>query len=69
MRPEFVACIAFSLTCSNLQRPASPVFISICILLFELYYSVESSTLQFSSTDIMPYSLFQATPEEIIRVC
>lgn len=39
------------------------------MLLFELYYSVEVSALQFSSTDIIPYSLFQASPEQIARVC
>lgn len=69
MRPEFVVCIAFSVTCSSLQRPAFPVFLFICMLLFELYYSVEDSALQFSSTNIMSYSLCQASPEQIMRVC
>lgn len=43
VKPEFVVCIAFSITCSTLQRPGFPLFIFICILLFELYYSVEVS--------------------------
>lgn len=28
VRPEFVICVAFSVTCASLQRPASPVFLS-----------------------------------------
>lgn len=38
------------------------------MLLFELYYSVEDCALQFSSSNIMPYILFQASPEQITRV-
>lgn len=39
------------------------------MLLLELYYSVEVSVFQFSSTNIMPRSLSQASTEEIARVC
>lgn len=41
VQPEFVVCIAFSITCSTLQRSGFPLLIFICMLLFELYYSVE----------------------------
>lgn len=68
-RPEFVACTAFTVTCSSLQRPAFSVFLFICMLLFELYYSVEDSALQFFTTNIMPYSLSQPSPEQITMVC
>lgn len=69
VKPEFVVCVAFSITRSTLQRPDFPLFIFICMLLLELYYSVEVSAFQFSSTNIMPRSLSQASTEEIARVC
>lgn len=65
---EFVVCLAFSITFSTLQRPGFPFFIFICMLLFEMYYSVEVSAFSFSSTNIMPHSLSQASPEQIERV-
>lgn len=64
-------CGMHSIQCNLLKssKTSFPVFLFICMLLFELYYSVEGSALQFSSTNIMPYSLSQASPEQITRVC
>lgn len=69
VKPDFVVCIAFSISCWTLQRADFPLFILICMLLFELHYSVEVSAFQFFSTNIMPHSLSQASPEQIAKVC
>lgn len=61
MRPEFVTCKAFSVTCSGLQRLPQVLFVR---LLFELYCSVKGST---SSPE--PMQPLPSSPELVTSVC